>query len=130
MKSLQTHTAQAAVAAMLVLTGCTTVVPMTPAELTAREAGAALLEVTADTTLYLDTGYSRTVRKGSRWQPVGRVAQGQVLRPLGGAVLTVEGSHQHEAYLVVGDGGKVVGFYLPAERAFVALGKQVALPVQ
>jgi hypothetical protein len=88
---------------------------------------AAPIVLAADASIRLDTGYTRTLRQGSRWQPVGRVAQGLVLRPLDGGVLTVEGSHQHEAYLVLSDASSVVGFYLPAERAFVALSKTIAL---
>jgi hypothetical protein len=112
--------------------GCATAVQMAPSELTSASSASeqAAWTLREDATVQLDTGYSRTLRKGSRWQPVGRVAQGQVLRPLDGGVLTVEGSHQHEAYLVVSADRKVIGFFLPAERAFVALGKPVGLAVQ
>jgi hypothetical protein len=50
---------------------------------------------------------------------VGTVPQGKVYRPID-AVLTVEGTHMHEAW-VVADGEKLVGFYLPVEKSFVAL---------
>ncbi|WP_374581490.1 hypothetical protein [Pseudoduganella sp.] len=66
--------------------------------------------------LRLETGYERTLMQGSQWTRVGQVPQGDVLRPYK-HVLTVEGSHIHEAWLVVKD-GKLVGFYLPAEGAF------------
>ncbi len=72
----------------------------------------------ADVPLRLATGYERTLKRGSQWTRVGQVEQGDVLRPYQ-HVLTVEGSHIHEAWLVVRD-GKLVGFYLPAERAYSA----------
>ncbi|XLZ69526.1 hypothetical protein ABT364_23785 [Massilia sp. SR12] len=74
------------------------------------------LTLAATVPLRLETGYQRTLLQGSQWTRVGQVAQGDVLRPYQ-HVLTVEGSHIHEAWLVVND-GKLVGFYLPAEGAF------------
>jgi hypothetical protein len=67
----------------------------------------------------LATGYARSLKQGSAWQPVGSTAQGMVFRPLDDA-FTVEGAHVHEAYLVVQE-GQLVGFYLPAERGFSRL---------
>ena len=61
-------------------------------------------------------GYERTIRKGSNWTRVGRVTQGEVYKPVD-QVFTVEGTHVHEAYLVL-DGNQIVGFYLPVERAY------------
>lgn len=76
------------------------------------------LTLAAEVPLRLPTGYERTLKQGSQWTRVGQVEQGDVLRPYQ-HVLTVEGSHIHEAWLVVRE-GKLVGFYLPAERAFSA----------
>jgi hypothetical protein len=53
---------------------------------------------------------------GRRQVPVGRSAEGEIFRPADG-VFTVEGTQVHEAYLVL-DGNRLVGFYLPVERAF------------
>jgi hypothetical protein len=47
---------------------------------------------------------------------VGRTSEGDVYKPVG-RVFTVEGAHIHEAYLVL-VGNRLVGFYLPVERAF------------
>jgi hypothetical protein len=41
-------------------------------------------------------------------------------------VFTVEGSHIHEAYLVV-DSGTLVGFYLPAEQSYSKLDQRTAI---
>lgn len=76
------------------------------------------LTLAATVPLRLATGYERTLKQGSQWTRVGQVPEGEVLRPFQ-HVLTVEGSHIHEAWLVV-RGGLLVGFYLPAERAFSA----------
>jgi hypothetical protein len=61
-------------------------------------------------------GYRRTIREGSVWTRVGRVSQGEVYKPTN-QVFMVEGTHVHEAYLVL-DGDQIVGYYLPVERAF------------
>ena len=77
------------------------------------------LEVGSLLTLTLATGYQRSVPTGSRWEYTGSVPQGEVYRPVG-TVFTIEGANMHEAYLVLRE-GRVVGFYLPGERAFSAL---------
>jgi len=74
----------------------------------------------------LRTGYTRELRTGSQWRPVGAIAEGTVYRPVND-VLTLEGAHIHEAYLVVRD-DSLVGFYLPAERGFSPL--TPSLPLQ
>jgi len=61
-------------------------------------------------------GYARVIPQGSTWTRVGRVAEGDVYKPLD-SVFTVEGAHVHEAYLVLAD-DRIVGFYLPVEKAF------------
>jgi hypothetical protein len=76
--------------------------------------------------LQLDTGYSRTLKPGSEWQPVGSLPQGTVYSPVND-VFTLEGAHIHEAYLVV-QGQELVGFYLPAERGLSRLNHP--LPIQ
>lgn len=73
----------------------------------------------------LDTGYTRTLKAGSRWRAVGTLDQGDVYRPVGD-VFTVEGAHIHEAWLVVRN-GMLVGFYLPAEHDYSPLGATASL---
>ena len=73
----------------------------------------------------LDTGYTRTLKAGSRWRAVGTVDQGDVYRPVGD-VFTLEGAHIHEAWLVVRN-GTLVGFYLPAEHGYSPLGATAPL---
>lgn len=94
-------------------------VPAAAAEASQTQSLAAQLEID------FDTGYHRTVRAGSQWLRAGSLPQGAVFKPYKD-VFALEGAHVHEAYLVVHT-GKLVGFYLPAERAFSPL--QQPLPV-
>ena len=88
-------------------------------------ASPAVVVVTQPLILSLDTGFQRTIAAGSRWQLAGNIAQGAVYQPVG-TVLTVEGAHIHEAYLVI-EQNAVVGFYLPAERGFSPLKQRSAI---
>lgn len=106
-------------AAFLALTACASV-SHRPAVLDATGvAGAPPRALSVALEITLDTGFSRTLRAGSRWQRVGAIAEGAVYQPYED-VFTLEGAHIHEAYLVV-DKETLVGFYLPAERGFSPL---------
>jgi hypothetical protein len=72
--------------------------------------------------------YSRTLRKTTRWDQVGTIAEGDVLRSKD-QVLTLECSNVHEAYLVM-SGDKLIGFFLPFEKGFVPHSPPIALPVE
>jgi hypothetical protein len=75
----------------------------------------------------LSTGYSRTLAANSSWRSVGRIAQGDVYRPVDG-ILTLEGRNVHEAYLVVNN-ATLVGFFLPGESNYSPLFPTVPLPI-
>ena len=113
---------------MLVLAGCavqqtaTQIVPLAAEQEAQQRTLAQALE------LQLDTGYKRSLKQGSRWTHIGRVQQGEVYKPYQD-VFTLEGAHVHEAYLVV-DNGVLVGFYLPAERAYSPLGQRPSITLQ
>ncbi len=64
----------------------------------------------------------------SQWQRVGALPQGDVYRSLGG-LFTVQTRRQGEAYIVASS-GKLVGFYLPGETAYLPLNRPVTLPVE
>lgn len=83
---------------------------------------------TATLELLPESGYRRTIAAGTEFVAVGRVAQGLVLKPTQ-TVLTLEGAHMHEAYVVLHD-GQFVGFYLPVERAYAALPRPVPAQLQ
>jgi hypothetical protein len=74
------------------------------------------IEVLQDQKVSVGPGYDRVIGRGTPWTRIGRCADGDVYRPVG-RVFTVEGAHIHEAYLVLA-GDRLVGFYLPVERAF------------
>jgi hypothetical protein len=78
-------------------------------------------------TLKLTTGYSRTLAANSVWRVVGRIAQGDIYRPVD-SVFTLEGRDVHEAYLVL-SGAMLVGFYLPGESNYSPLSTPVTLPI-
>ena len=73
-------------------------------------------------------GYSRVLQKGSSWDLIGSVPEGNVYKPRD-QVLTVECSNVYEAYLVCVS-QSLVGFYLPVEHGFVALKKTLVLPTE
>jgi hypothetical protein len=76
----------------------------------------------------LGTGYSRTLRPGTRWDYAGSILQGEVFKTKD-QILTVEASHIHEAYIVVSS-GKLVGFYLPVEKTFSPLSEPQELSMR
>jgi hypothetical protein len=116
------------VAAVLAAAGCASEVPRVPVELATAVPGVgSRFMTTAPVEARLASGYVRSVPADTEFVAVGRVAEGLVLRPTQ-TVLTVEGAHIHEAYVVHRD-GRWVGFYLPVERAYSALPLPVAMPL-
>jgi hypothetical protein len=96
-----------------------------PATLASARPGASSFQLENETTVDLGTGFNRVLRAGTRWEPVGQIAEGDVYRTRD-QVLTVEASHVYEAYIVVAS-GKLVGFYLPVEKTFSPLPDPLAL---
>jgi hypothetical protein len=82
-------------------------------------------ELEKEVTVNLDTGYSRSLKKGSRWACVGATPEGSVYRTKD-QILTIEGSNIHEAFIVV-KLKRLVGFYLPVERTFSPLSNSISL---
>jgi hypothetical protein len=100
----------------LVLAACAPEVVRQPTQLVPVTASPGTLEILQEASISVGPGYRRVIPRGSVWTRVGRSAEGDVFKPVD-RVFTVEGTHIHEAYLVL-DGDRVVGFYLPVERAF------------
>jgi len=71
---------------------------------------------------------SVTLAAGSQWRRVGALPQGDVYRPLSG-LFTIQTRRQDEAYPVASS-GKLLGFYLPGEGAYMPLSRPVNLPVE
>ena len=99
------------------LAACAPEIVRQPTQLTLlTEQPGGTIEILEDASVSVGPGYRRVISRGSVWMRIGRSVEGEVYKPVD-RVFTVEGAHIHEAYLVlVGD--RVVGFYLPVERAF------------
>jgi opacity protein-like surface antigen len=113
-----------AACALAVVAGCASVA-YSPAALQTAATSPAPRALANPLDIEFDTGFHRTIAAGSQWQQVGAIAQGAVYKPHQD-VFTLEGAHIHEAYLVV-EQDKLVGFYLPAERGFSPLKRQLAI---
>jgi len=102
----------------LALAACAPEVVRQPAQMTPiTEQPGGSIEILEDASISVGpVGYRRVISRGSVWMRIGRLVEGEVYKPVD-RVFTVEGAHIHEAYLVL-DGDRVVGFYLPVERAF------------
>ena len=109
--------------------GCASEVVRHPVALSAVPAASAqTLRLAAAATILLDSGYERQLAAGTTLLELGRVEQGRVFKPTN-TVLTVEGAHMHEAYPVLRE-SRIVGFYLPVEKAFSPLSRPVPLQLE
>ena len=77
------------------------------------------VQLAEDAQVPVSSDYVRILPRGSRWQLAGSVPQGSVYRRVD-SVFTVEGEKLHEAWLVLA-GSRLVGYYLPVERAYSAI---------
>ncbi len=99
-----------------------------PARLESTGGDAVPFKLTADTPIHgAPCGYSRTLRKDTRWEPTGRIVEGIVYRSKD-QILTLECSNVFEAYLVV-EAQRLVGFYLPVEKSFSTLDEPIPLVI-
>ena len=72
-------------------------------------------------------GYKRTLKQGTRWNCIGRIAQGNVYATKD-QILTIEASNVFEAYIVISS-KKLVGFYLPVEHTYSPLENPIPLVI-
>lgn len=82
-------------------------------------------ELKDEVNINLGTGYSRQLKKGTRWSYVNTISCGDIFRT-SDQILTVEGSNIFEAFIVVSE-KKLVGFFLPVEQTFSPLSKPIEL---
>lgn len=80
---------------------------------------------TKEVTVTPALAYSRTIAAGSKWRLIGRIPAGEVYRPMSG-IFTVESAQVHESGIVVWQ-GRLTGFYMLVERAFVPLDPPIAV---
>lgn len=113
----------------VLLSGCAPSIVLTPVELSPPpgDAEASTFRLDRNVPIEFSTGYRRTLKRGTRWQLVGSLEEGEVFEPMD-SVFTVEGRHIREAYIVVRD-DELVGFYLPVEDAFVAVPGPIPLHI-
>ena len=109
------------------LVACAPEVTRRPTTLVPASESSVTIRVAADTSVTLDTNYIRLLRRDSRWRVIGNIPEGTVYRPAD-QVLTVEGAHVHEAWIVVQE-RRLVGFYLPVEKTFSPLERTLQLEI-
>ena len=76
-------------------------------------------------TFQLSRTYNRTLKRGTSWECLGEIEQGEVYRTKD-QILTVEASNIFQAHIVVVN-DHLVGFYLPVEGTFSPLDKELVL---
>jgi hypothetical protein len=103
-------------------------VEQTPAQLVSAASAKPAFVLEQDVPINLGFGYTRVLRKGTRWTYVGEISKGDVYKTAD-QVLTVEASNIHEAYIVL-EGRKLVGFYLPVERTYTPAAESKSLPTK
>jgi hypothetical protein len=114
--------------AFALILGCAAPVRQVPLATPLVPVAGSAFRLTAEAKCTFSTGFSRTLRSGTRWDAVGDIAQGRVYRSPD-MIVTAEGAHVHEANLVVKDGSGV-GLYLLVEKTFAPFSKPVALNMQ
>jgi hypothetical protein len=114
-------------AAYAALTACTPEIERKPVDFTPRSASdsTGIHTFTKEVTFSPALGFSRTIAAGSQWRLIGRVPNGEVYRPISG-VFTVESAQVHESGIVIWQ-GKLTGFYMLVERAFVPLDPPISV---
>lgn len=111
------------------LTGCAANLPRSPTSFTPTHfARPDTVVIATDAEITPTTGYTRTIKAGSKWTKVGVVPQGDVYK-IENDVFLLEGAHMHEAYSVI-KANRLVGFYLPFEQAFVVISPEVSLSLK
>lgn len=106
----------------LLLNGCAfdiAHVKQLPAQIQSTGISKEPFELEKEVDVNLDTGYSRKLKKGTKWNYVGTMQYGDIFKT-NDQILTVEAANIHEAYIVVSS-GKLVGFYLPAVKTYSPL---------
>jgi hypothetical protein len=113
--------------AALIVAACASEVVRTPVEISAASAERYFVTA-APAEIQLDSGFKRTIAKDTMFIEFGTIPQGKVLKPTH-TTFTIEAKHMHEAYPVL-IGERIVGFYLPAERAFSPLTQTTSLSLR
>jgi hypothetical protein len=117
------------VIAIVYVAACASEINRFPTQFTpSTKHGGPFLVIESETDITPSTGYTRTLKAGSKWKRVGRIPEGEVYQ-IEDDVFMLEGKHMHEAYCVISQ-NQLVGFFLPVETAFVPVSPPVSLPVK
>jgi hypothetical protein len=81
-----------------------------------------------DRSIGVGSGFPTKLRQGTRWQLAGHTPQGDVYGT-NDQIVTVEAANIFEAMVVI-QGDKLAGFYLPVEHSFVAATNPITLPIE
>ncbi len=84
-------------------------------------------ELKDEVNIYLGTGYSRKLTKGTKWHYVNTISHGDIFKTTD-QILTIEGSNIFEAFIVISE-KQLVGFYLPVEETYSPLSNPKPLPM-
>lgn len=96
-----------------------------PASFTAQSGDATSFVLTHEVTAHFGTGFPTKLKANTAWSQAGTTQFGHVFTTRD-QIVKVEASNIHEAQIVVND-NRLAGFYLPVEKAFVALSKPIPL---
>lgn len=99
-----------------------------PVKLEPTQISKSSFELEKEITFGLGTGFTRTLKAGTKWDYVGMISYGDIFKTYD-QILTVEASNIYEAYIVVSS-RKLVGFYLPVEQSFSPLNKPIGLAMR
>ena len=99
-----------------------------PTQIVSNGSQKASLRLEKDTTVSMNSGFDRLLKKRTVWIYVGTLSHGDVYKT-SDQVLTVEDSHVHQAYIVI-RGNKLLGFYLPVEKSYSPISDAVELSLQ
>ncbi len=113
------------------LSGCAfdiSYVKRVPTEFQASASGGPGWTLQQEQSIGVGSGFPTTLRRGTRWWLAGHTPQGDVYRT-SDQIVTVVASNSFEAMVVL-QGDKIAGFYLPVEHSFVAATNPVTLPIE
>ena len=99
-----------------------------PTQIESAQLSKSSFELEKEVNVSLGSGYSRKLKKGTKWDNVGNISYGDVFKT-NDQILTVEASNIYEAYIVVSS-DKLVGFYLPVEQSFSPLSNPKELKIR
>lgn len=119
------HCGISALPALLLLVGCAGPLSLQKVAMESMVPPGPVHVLTSEANGAPSSGFSRPLVVGTQLQPIGKIAQGEVLRPLNREIMII-GEDRSEAYPVA-EGVTWNGYYLPYEKAFIPLKQPIPL---